>query len=360
LPAPLAAGQSTKIGLAYTLALPEIVQGDPNVVRPQIFGVTQRQVNLVDWYPFVVPYVSGTGWVLHKPWFYGENLVYPLADFDVTLRFSNSANLPVVAASGMPEIINGGIRYRLNGARDFSFSMGRQFQVLSQQVGDVTIYSYYLGDLNKVSGQAFLDATVKSVQTYTELFGAYPHKSLSVVQADFNDGMEYDGFFFLPNSYYALYAGTPSSHLLRIAAHETAHQWWFGRVASDQAQDPWLDEAMASYSERLFYEKNYPTDLTWWWGYWIDYSNPSGKIDQPVQSYGGFPAYMGGVYFMGAHFFEDLRKQMGDEAFFAFLKDYSAQMDGKIATPADFFRILRTHTSADLASLLSKYFANPQ
>ena len=39
------------------------------------------------------------GWVLHNPWFYGEHLVYDLADFDVTVTFTDGAN-PKVAASG--------------------------------------------------------------------------------------------------------------------------------------------------------------------------------------------------------------------------------------------------------------------
>ena len=358
LPAALAPGGSTKISLAYTLALPEIVQGDPNVVRPQIFGVAQRQVNLVDWYPFVVPYVPGTGWLLHKPWFYGEHLVYPLADFDVTLRFTNSDNLPVVAASAAPEVINGGTRYRLEGARDFSFSMGRQFQVLSEQVGDVTVYSYYLGELNKVPGQGALDAAVKAVKTYTELFGPYHHTTLSVIQGDFNDGMEFDGMFFLSNSFYNLYDNTEKNYLVMVTAHETSHQWWFGRVANDQAQEPWLDEALATYCEKLFYEKNYPDDVKWWWSYRVDFYQPQGMIDIPVYDGGGFTPYTNATYRMGAHFLEDLRGQIGDDAFFSFLKDYSTQLDGKVSSAADFFRILRTHTDADLSSLLAKYFKN--
>lgn len=356
LPTPLAAGETLKLGLSYTLDLPHIVQGDPNVVRPQIFGVADRQVNLVDWYPFVVPYKPGSGWLLHKPWFYGENLVYPLADFDVTLRFSDSDNLPVVAASGAPEVVNGGTRYLLERARNFSFSMGRQFQVLNQQVGDVTISSYYLGDINKTPAQAVLDATVKAVQTYTDLFGPYPHKTLSAIQGDFNDGMEYDGLYFLSNSFYNLYDGSDKNYLVMVAAHETSHQWWFGRVGNDQAQDPWLDEALASYCEKLFYEKNDPSDLSWWWSVRIDFYQPEGKIDGDVQSYGGFTPYTNAVYRMGAHFFEDLRTLIGDEAFFAFLKDYAAQMDGKTASPDDFFRILKAHTNADLSGLETKYF----
>lgn len=357
LPAPLPAGATVKLGFAYTLTLPIIEQGDPNVVRPRIFGVADRQVNLVDWYPFVVPYLPGTGWTLHKPWFYGEHLVYDKADFDVSLHFKDSTDLPVIAASAPAEPVSNGIHYRLENARDFSLSMGRKQKVVSQQLeGGVTIFSYYLGIENEAAAKAALDATIKAVQTYSELFGSYPHKSLAVVQGDFNDGMEYDGLYFLPNSFYNLYDGTEKNYLYMIAVHETAHQWWFGRVANDQAQEPWLDETLATYSERIFLEKNYPNDLKWWWGYRIDFYAPTGTADTIVYNGGGFRPYTNAVYFMGAYFLEDLRKQIGDETFFAFLKDYSTQMDGKISTSADFFRVLRAHTSEDISALVTKYF----
>lgn len=359
LPDSLAPGKVLELGLAYSLSLPVIEQGDPNVIRPQIFGVADRQVNLVDWYPFIVPYAPGTGWILHKPWFYGEHLVYPLADFDVTLRFSDTSNLPVVAASSAPEAINGGTHYLLQNARDFSFSMGRTFQVLSQQVGDTIVYSYYLGDINKAPAQAVLDATSLALRTYTDLFGPYPHPTLTAIQGDFNDGMEFDGLFFLSNSFYNLYDNTDKNYLVMVAAHETSHQWWFGRVGNDQSQEPWLDESLAMYCEKLFYEKNHPEDLGWWWSVRVDFYQPEGKIDNPVQDYGGFTPYTNATYRMGAHFLEDLRQNMGDEAFFAFMRDYASQMDGKTATAADFFRILRTHTSVDLSGLTAKYFQNP-
>ena len=43
--------------------------------------------------------IPGQGWVLHNPWYYGEHLVYDLADFDVTVTFTDGAN-PQIAASG--------------------------------------------------------------------------------------------------------------------------------------------------------------------------------------------------------------------------------------------------------------------
>ncbi len=360
LPAPLAAGATIKLGFAYTLTLPIIEQGDPNVVRPRIFGVADRQVNLVDWYPFVVPYQARTGWVLHDPWFYGEHLVYEKADFDVSLQFTDAENLPVIAASAPAEPLENGRHYRFDNARDFSFSMGRQFEVISQQTeGGVTVSSYYLGAENKAAAQAALDATVKAIGVYGERFGAYPHKMLAIVQGDFNDGMEFDGFYFLPDAFYNLYDGTEKNYLVLIAAHETAHQWWFGRVANDQAQEPWLDEALATYSERIFLEKYYPDDLKWWWDLW-NYRPyecaPAGLTDTLLYDGSGFCPYTKAVYLTGARFLEDLRQQIGDESFFSFLKDYSTQMDGKISTSADFFRVLRAHTSEDISALLAKYF----
>jgi len=359
LPAPLENGQSLALGLEYRLALPEMQQGDPNLVRPQIFGVSQRQVNLTDWYPMLVPYIPGQGWLLHDPWFYGENLVYPLANFDVTLRFSDPANAPtVIAASGDGQPVETGMRYQLARGRTFALAMGKTLQVESAQSGQTLVSSYfYPGD--ELAAHAALEATTKAVETYTALFGAYPHPTLAVVQGDFNDGMEFDGLYYLSDAFYGLYDGTERNYLTLVAAHETWHQWWFGRVANDQAAEPWLDESLATFCERIFYEKNYPEALDWWWSYRVDFYAPKGFIDGDVRSYGGFTPYTDATYRVGARFLEELRKTIGDEAFFAFLKDYSETLNGKIASAPDFFRLLRAHTAADLSGLLAKYFKTP-
>jgi aminopeptidase N len=296
---------------------------------------------------------------LHDPWYYGEHLVYPLANFDVTLRFTDPANVPLIATSGEAETIDNGEHYILENGRDFALAMGRQLTSVSADVDGVTVTSYYYPGAES-AGQAVLDATVKALQTYSALFGPYPHKTLAAVQGDFNDGMEFDGLYYLSNSFYNLYDGTDKNYLVMVAAHETSHQWWFGRVANDQSKQPWLDESLATYCEKLFYEKNYPDDLKWWWDYRINFYQPDGKIDGDVASYGGFTPYTNATYRQGARFMDELRQATGDEAFFAFLKDYATQMNGKIATADDFFRILRKHTQVDLSALLNKYFANPR
>ncbi len=182
-----------------------------------------------------------------------------------------------------------------------------------------------------------------------------------MVEADFYDGMEYDGLYFLSRAFYNLYSGQPTDYLVAIAAHETAHQWWYGVVGSDQANEPWLDEALCTYTERLYSEHYSPSALSWWWDYRVNYYHPTGWVDTSVYNPQGtlqtYQDYRNAVYLNGAHFFEDLRKAVGDDAFFAFLKDYATRYAGQVALSSDFFALLRQHTTADLTPNLKKYFA---
>lgn len=353
-PVPIPNGATAAISLNYVLVLPLIEQGDPNVIRPQIFGYTARQVNLTDWYPMLAPFDPQSGWLLADPWYYGEHLTYPLADFEVNLSFTNPDAVPLVASSGFSV---DGTRFTLQKGRTFAFSMGQTMKSASAEVNGVTVTSYYYPGF-EVPGQAVLETTVKAAQTYAELFGPYPHQTLAAVQGDFNDGMEFDGLYYLSNAFYNLYDRTPNNYLVMVAAHEACHMWWFGAVANDQANHPWLDESLTTYCERLFYEKNYPNSLPWWQSARIDFFQPEGKIDGTVPSYGGFTPYTNATYRQGARFLHELRERIGDEAFFAFLKDYYAQMSGKIAQPADFFSILQTHATVDYSDIVAKYFTS--
>lgn len=367
LPQPLEAGRIAVITLSYGLILPQMqAYTNPNEIRPQIYGYSERQMNFVDWYPFVVPYEPGKGWILHNPWFYGEHLVYDLADFDVSVTFTDGA-APQIAASGVEtesttDATPPGVasrRFVLEAARTFALSISDFFKVATQTVGDVTVYAYYFG-LYDTPGEAMLKTTVEALQLYSEKFGPYRHKTLTAVQGDFNDGMEFSALYFISKSYFDLYLydSTPKSYLVIIAAHETAHQWWFDSVANDQAVEPWLDEALSTYSEHIYYETTYPELVDWWWSFRYFEFQQAGYVDTQIYDGGGQRPYWDKVYLTGARFLEDVRKLVGDDLFFTFLKNYYSQMLGKRATGADFFRVLHETTSADVTELLVKYFKN--
>ena len=52
-------------------------------------------------------------------------------------------------------------------------------------------------------------------------------------------------------------------------------------------------------------------------------------MDTQIYDGGGQRPYWDKVYLTGARFLEDLRKRVGDEIFFAFLKDYYTQYCGQ-------------------------------
>ena len=364
---PLQMGEHIALSVAYELDLPS-PQPSPTT-RPVPFGYTARQTNLVDWYPFIPPYETGKGWLAHPAGYFGEHLVYEEADFQVNIQIIDQRSDLTVAASSEPQSGSTNqsgstqqgegnwLHYQLLNARNFVWSVSHEYQVDTETIDGTTIYGYSFS-FDAVASKAALHTTAQALDLYNKLFGAYPRKSLSVVEADFLDGMEYEGLYFLSDGFYNLYQGQPGEYLVAIAAHETAHQWWYALVGNDQALEPWLDEALCTYSERLFYEYTYPEALDWWWAYRINYYDPKGWVDGSIYNPDGYRAYRDAVYLNGALFLEDLRNQIGDTVFMAFLKDYARQEAHRIATTQDFFSILKEHTQEDIQPLVKQYFSN--
>jgi hypothetical protein len=348
---PLPPGGQVSLVIEYELTIP-VKQ------RTNTFGWLAYQTNLTDWYPFVVPHDPASGWLLHDFMPFGEHLVYEWSDYDVNLRFADPANPPMVASPALPEANGEWMRYRLYGARTFALSLSREFLVNESAVGATVIRTYYFaGHEDAASKMTFVAS--QEVGLFNPKFAPYPYPVLNVVELDYNDGQEYDGLAFLSSDFFDQFNGGAKNNMTTIGVHEIAHNWWFGLVGNDQALEPWLDEAMALYSERIFYEYTNPELLDWWWQFRVNYFGPNGYVDMPIYDAVSFRDYTNAVYLNGATFMEDLRVRMGDEAFYKFIKDYAAQMSQRRATADDFFRIARLHTSADISDLIAAYFQNP-
>lgn len=347
LPQTLAPGAEVTLTMRFRIDLPAKVKDKP-------YGFDVDQVNLTDWYPFIVPY--NNGWILHDPSVLGEYLVYDSADFEVNIKTTQSG--VVIATSGVEESTaeDGWTRYHINGARSFAFSASDQFQFVDAVAGGAQIRSYYYPGYEN-QGAAILNAAVREIGLFEVKFGAFPYGSLSIVQADLNDGQEYDGLVFLATKFYNEYNDSARSNLVAIGVHEIAHQWWFGLVGNDQAMEPWLDEALAVYSEAIFYQYIYPNSYDWWWNFRVNYFGPSGWVDTNVYQNPTFRAYVNASYLNGANFLEALNYRMGDDDFYRFLQDYVSRYGRGRATTYDFFAVARQNTTADISDLINAYFA---
>jgi len=353
LESPLLPGETVEITHEFELYMPD---------RGGVFSHSGKQLNLSYWFPFIPPYDETDGWVAHEiqlvnSSFIGEFLVFEAADFDISLQFTDRRENFKIAAPVLPKEEDGIIQYDIDLIRTFTLSISDQFEVFERQVDDTIIQSFAFSEHASV-GDVTADIAVEAFTLYSEIYGLYDRELLTIVEFNSDIGMEFDGLIFLSPYFYNLYPGTPQSNIHVYTAHEIAHQWFFSIVGNDQALEPWLDEAFATYSERLFYETYYPDHLSWYQENYIDFHNPSGKIDVSIYFGGGLGEYRDIVYRNGACFLRDLHETIGDEAFYSFLKAYVKENRHEIATADDFWRILKQNTDTDLAPLIEEYFTS--
>jgi hypothetical protein len=341
----------TIVELRYDLVLPPVAQGWAG--RSGYFGYTERQLNLGRWLP-VVAYRQGGDWIVHETTPIGEQSVADVADWEVTLQLRNAPESTRIAAPGVASRPSADSeRFVLSPARDFSLSISHQFEVDTRVTRTgVSVELFTLGDTLVQTDRGAADGAAHALETashslemFGEMFATYPYGKLVVVQGDFADGMEFSGIIFVGNSWFTTWNGTPQSYLTLITVHEVAHQWWYASVGSDQALTPWLDEALATYSEFIYFQEAYPDLDDWWWQFRVYTFVPDGFADiSPVSSevyrFQDVRAYINAVYLRGAQMMHQLRRDMGDEAYFDWLEAYAMAGRERVVTPDALWSLL--------------------
>lgn len=94
------------------------------------------------------------------------------------------------------------------------------------------------------AGRISLQATLDALEYFSNTLGPYPHKQVTVVVPPYNaleaGGMEYETFF---TSFGAL--DQPDLALVRfVAVHEFGHGYFMGLLASNEFEEPFLDEGL--------------------------------------------------------------------------------------------------------------------
>ncbi|MDF1512331.1 MAG: M1 family metallopeptidase [Anaerolineae bacterium] len=350
LPESLKPGELLGIRLTFVVRIPSIA---PSTWLPEgNLGAGDLVIQAGDWHPTLVPYVEGTGWHTWEYYAVGDPTVYPAASFDVHI----SAD-PDLIIAGPGEVVQPGpVRfYQLQQARSFAFTASYDYQVIEASVDGIPVRSFYVHPYAE-GGQAVMDTVQMALPFLSTLFGPYPVPDLVIAQNAYYGSMEYSGFISMSDYAYKTYQKAPADLLVNLSVHELAHQWWYSAVGNDQVYEPWLDESFAKYSELLFYERYYPDVVPWWWENHIDRYNPGGPVNTPIYSYQNTADYIHQVYSQGARFLDDLRADMGDAQFFAFVKAYQEYGQGRIVSSEDFFTVLSAYSAGDLVRIVDQYF----
>jgi hypothetical protein len=353
-----------EVQLEFRLNVPRIGVG--GTAAKGYFGYSDRQLNLGMWLPSPAARMNNE-WLMHDADNLGETNVLEQVDWDVTLNIDNGNNM-VIAGGGIGEETGDNQwHYVHNSARDFTLSMSQNY-ILSEQRSSngVTVQLYHFGDTTRSIGEAqvdgaahALDLATRAVEQYSSLFGAYPYERMMIVQGDFPDGMEFSGIVYVSTNWFYGFEGGIQNYLSIITIHEVSHQWWYGRVGNDSAYAPWLDEALATYSEYIYIEEFHPDLRNWWWSFRVAGWNPQGDVDSDVYQFESGRDYINAVYLRGVQMLHNIREDIGTEEFFDLLAAYSQVGNGEVATPELFWSLMTPEQYAETAETREEFLKDP-
>lgn len=351
----LAPGQAARITLTYRLTVPESApEGYQELVAHD--GI----MSLAGLVPIIPAQRDGI-WDTDLPAPYGDVLFAETALFRLKLTMPNAVT---AAGTGtrVEEQRNISTRteiYVSGPARDVMVVLSPLYQAESQTVEDILVRSYFLPE-DRTAGALAGRLAADGLRQFQQWFGPYPYRELDVMESPLlAAGMEYPGLISLGRH---MYTGEQSRRLPWVVLHEVAHQWWFGLVGSDQLREPWLDEALANYSTWLYFERT-ATEEEASTLFREVFEEPAQRLredgrDLPISlPVADYPrdAYGPAVYAKGTLFLHALRQEMGDEAFFAFLRDYADRFRYRAAGAEDFLALAQAYTAHPLDTLLAEW-----
>ena len=353
---PLAVGQSLRFDMDFSLEVPTDVE-----LNYGVLAYYEGVLALAHAYP-VIPVYNEEGWNVELPPQSGDltfndaafYLVTVTAPKDLTVVASGLESAPVTA--GRQQVLN-----VANGpARDFFLAASRDYEVVSQKVGEVTINSYAPKSLKEES-QSALSAAARALETFSEQYAPYPYTEFDIViTPTLALGIEYPGATAIAERILlGEYGDQTAVYLESTVAHEMAHQWFYNLVGNDQLDEPWLDESLAQYATWQYYETNFGAGAADGFeaslrSRWERVENAPIPIGQPVAVYQG-REYGAIVYGRGAFFFDALKNEMGAEAFAAFLKDYIATFAWNNATAEGLKSLGEKHCNCNLTPLFEEW-----
>lgn len=305
-------------------------------------GIGERAVNLANFYPILCAVREGGFYEC----VYSENgdpFVSDCADYSVELTVP--AKFDVAGADLASETAEEKVfTLSAEGVRDVAFVMSEHFTRTDGEACGVPISCYtFSGEPSAVLGLA-----CEAIEFCAETFGAYAYPRYTVAETDFPyGGMEYPMLSMISST-------VAETQLPAVVVHETAHQWWYASVGSNQFEEAWQDEGLAEWTAALFMEAhpayggNYRALVNASEKSYRAFFSVSAQVNKeadtrmsrPLTSYSGLYEYRNIAYDKGVILFDRIRDVAGEQKLIKGLRNYAAKYSGKMASPADLIACL--------------------
>ncbi|THE07829.1 M1 family peptidase [Microbacterium oleivorans] len=334
---PLAAGDTARIAITYAGA------PQPRRTRWGLLGWEELEDGLI-----VASQPTGA-----PTWFPCNDL--PCEKSTYALRVATDPGYAVVTGAT-------GTRARA-GRRDawsFTIDTPTPSYLLTLQIGP---YRETAVDLAGVPGRLFHPAGLENraaadfallgdmMSAFAESFGPYPFPQYTIVvtQDDLEIPLEAQGMGIFGSNHI-----DGAGSLERLVAHELAHQWFGNSVGVKGWQHIWLNEGFACYAEWVWAEASGKATAH---GLALAHHARLAALPQDLRVSDPGPGLMfdDRVYTRGALALHALRLTVGDDPFFALLREWTTRHRFGVVTTADFTALAEEQTGAALGSLFAAW-----
>jgi hypothetical protein len=253
---------------------------------------------------------------------FGDPFVTPVSP-EVRVRIRSDREM-TFATSGRRIAVDAVSKtFLAHNVRDFTITASPFYRSRATTLGNTVIKVAYR---RGTSSAALMAAARRAISRMEALVGQYPYPEFKVAQSSGGFGMESPGMIWIPG-------GAPN--LTYLVHHETAHQWFYSLVGNDQAREPFTDEAAADFLAR------YTLGLR--------RSSRCGtaRLDLSIYAYSS-ACYYEVIYIQGGNFLDDLRRRMGNRAFWRGMRAYVVANRFRLAPTKTLLDTLDAHTSLNL------------
>jgi hypothetical protein len=256
LPSAVEPGASASFDLDFVDQLPRVI------ARTGWFGSYHL---VAQWFPKIgvleLPGERGATeprWNVHEFHLHSE-FYADFGEFDVKLRVPKGFQVAAAGAEqGAPVEANGIVTHRFTQGdiHDFAWMAADDYAAPLSQVytvpggSPVTVKVFYPSEYAASAAPA-LQATLDSIRWFSETLGPYPYRTSTCIIPPYNaaesGGMEYQTFFTSEGFRAAEPDTADRAELDFVTIHEFGHGYFYGLLASNEFEEPLLDEGLNEY-----------------------------------------------------------------------------------------------------------------
>ena len=187
-----------------------------------------------------------------------------------------------------------------------------------------------------------------------ERLGPYPFDTLGIVVVDSRSGMETQTMITLGDTDY-----TTSPEVI---VHELVHQWWGNQVSPRDWSELWMNEGMAMYLQWVWQAEEYALSDADFEAYLDDRALEEAALRTQAGPFGAYdPEQFGvsNVYYGPALMWHEVRRLLGDDAFWDLVRAWPAARDNATTDRHDFLAWAEDRTQTSLTDLLDAWLLSP-